>query len=87
MTCQTYLRRQVALLKPKIILLVGRIAAQSLLDTTVPVGKLRGQVHKFPDSEIPMIVTYHPAYLLRRPSEKAKSWDDLKLAMRTYSER
>ncbi len=85
--CQAYLRRQVALLKPSLILVVGRIAAQSLLETTVPVGKLRGQVHHFPDSQIPMIVTYHPAYLLRRPSEKAKSWDDLKLAMRTYSER
>ncbi len=84
--CQSYLKRQVELIKPKLILVVGRIAAQSLLATTTPVGKLRGQVYQFPQTEIPMVITYHPAYLLRRPSEKAKSWQDLKLAMATYNE-
>ncbi len=84
--CQSYLKRQVELIKPKLVLVVGRIAAQSLLATTTPVGKLRGQVYQFPETQIPMIITYHPAYLLRRPSEKAKSWQDLKLAMATYNE-
>jgi len=84
--CQSYLKRQVELIKPKLVLVVGRIAAQSLLATTTPVGKLRGQVYEFPETRIPMIITYHPAYLLRRPSEKAKSWQDLKLAMATYHE-
>lgn len=83
--CQSYLKRQVELIKPDLILVVGRIAAQSLLATTTPVGKLRGQVYQFPGTQIPMIITYHPAYLLRRPSEKAKSWQDLKLAMATYN--
>lgn len=84
--CQSYLKRQVALIKPKMVLVVGRIAAQSLLATTTPVGKLRGKVYQFPDTNIPMVVTYHPSYLLRRPSEKAKSWQDLKLAMAAYNE-
>jgi uracil-DNA glycosylase family 4 len=77
--CRGYLQRQIALLKPKIILAVGRIAAQTLLDTDTPVGKLRGQLHQLGD--IPMVVTYHPAYLLRSPSQKRKSWQDLCLAM------
>lgn len=79
--CFSYLQRQVALLNPKLILVVGRIAAQTLLKTDTPVGKLRGRVHRYPDTDIPMVVTYHPAYLLRRPSEKKKSWEDLKLAL------
>ncbi len=79
--CLPYLQRQVELIQPKLILVVGRIAAQTLLKTDTPVGKLRGQIHTYPDTDIPMIVTYHPAYLLRRPSEKRKSWDDLKLAL------
>ena len=77
--CRGYLERQIALLKPKIILAVGRIAAQTLLATDTPVGKLRGEVHQL--GTIPMIVTYHPAYLLRSPSQKRKSWQDLCLAM------
>ena len=81
--CLPYLQRQVELIQPKLILVVGRVAAQTLLKTDTPVGKLRGQLHTYPDTQIPMIVTYHPAYLLRRPSEKRKSWDDLKLAL-TY---
>ena len=79
--CRPYLERQIALIKPKIILAVGRIAAQNLLRTDVTIGRLRGTVHKLGDT--PVVVTYHPAYLLRSPGEKRKSWDDLKLAMHT----
>jgi DNA polymerase len=77
--CRGYLDRQIALLKPKIILAVGRIAAQTLLATDTPVGKLRGKLHHLGD--IPLVVTYHPAYLLRSPRQKSKSWADLCLAM------
>lgn len=77
--CRSYLDRQIELLKPKIILAVGRIAAQTLLATDTPVGKLRGAVHQF--GEIPMVVTYHPAYLLRSPTQKHKAWQDLCLAV------
>jgi uracil-DNA glycosylase len=77
--CRPHLERQIALVKPKLILAVGRIAAQNLLHTDVTIGKLRGTVHKL--GETPVVVTYHPAYLLRSPGEKRKSWDDLKLAM------
>lgn len=77
--CRGYLERQIALIQPRIILAVGRIAAQLLLDTDTPVGKLRGQLHQY--ANIPMIVTYHPAYLLRSPTQKRKAWQDLCLAM------
>jgi uracil-DNA glycosylase len=79
-SCAPYLARQIALLAPKIILVVGRIAAHSLLATTTPLGKLRQQVHRFEPGNIPMIITYHPAYLLRSPGEKRKAWEDLKFA-------
>jgi DNA polymerase len=78
--CLPYLERQVALLQPGIMLAVGRIAAQNLLATDVPIGKLRGQVHAFGASRIPLVVTYHPAYLLRNLADKARAWDDLCLA-------
>jgi uracil-DNA glycosylase len=78
-SCLPYLRRQIELVAPEAILCVGRIAAQRLLDTDTPIGKLRGRVHRFEGR--PMVVTYHPAYLLRSPGEKRKSWDDLKLAL------
>ena len=78
--CRSYLDRQIALLQPRIILAVGRIAAQTLLETDTPVGKLRGKVHHL--GGIPMVVTYHPAYLLRSPTQKRKSWQDLCLAMK-----
>ena len=81
--CWPFLMRQVDLVKPKIILAMGRIAAQNLLATQTPVGRLRGRVHRFGNSATPLIVTYHPAYLLRSPREKRKSWDDLQLAQRT----
>lgn len=78
--CEPYLFRQIELLQPKIILAVGRIAAQNLLKTDTPIGKLRGQLHHFGRQRIPVVVTYHPAYLLRSPSEKRKTWDDLRFA-------
>ena len=72
------LLRQIALVQPTLLLAVGRIAAQTLLGSTQPIGRLRGQVHTHPDSGLPLVVTYHPAYLLRSPLQKAKAWDDLK---------
>ncbi len=77
--CLPYLQRQVDLVRPRLMLAVGRIAAQNLLATDTPIGKLRGQVHHFGPSQIPVVVTYHPAYLLRSPGEKRKAWIDLKL--------
>jgi uracil-DNA glycosylase len=83
--CQPYLQRQIALLQPKIILAMGRFAVQSLLGSTEPLGKLRGRVHTMPSdaTQTPVIVTYHPAYLLRNMPDKAKAWADLMLAMET----
>jgi uracil-DNA glycosylase len=81
--CIPYLYRQIELINPKLILCVGRIAAQTLLQTDTPIGKLRGKLHRIAGGR-PMIVTYHPAYLLRSPGEKRKSWADLLLAMRTF---
>jgi len=78
--CLPYLHRQVALLKPRIMLVVGRIAAQNLLRTDAPLARLRGRAHEFGAARVPLIVTYHPAYLLRTPSDKRKAWADLKLA-------
>jgi uracil-DNA glycosylase len=78
--CEPYLRRQIALVGPQIILIVGRIAAQHLLRTELPIGRLRGRVHTLPGTDIPLVVTYHPAYLLRSPGEKRRAWDDLRLA-------
>jgi uracil-DNA glycosylase len=82
--CEPFLMRQVSLLKPKIILAMGRFAVQSLLRSSDPIGKLRGRVHHY--QGVPLIVTYHPAYLLRNLEEKARAWDDLCLAAQTYSE-
>ena len=82
--CRAYLERQIELVKPKIILAVGRIAAQNLLGSDEPVGRLRGRPHEF--GGIPLVVTYHPAYLLRSPSQKGKAWHDLCLAMRLATE-
>jgi len=84
--CEPYLMRQIELIQPRIILAVGRIAAQNLLQTETPIGKLRGQVHTFRDTGIPLVATYHPAYLLRSPLEKRKAWQDLQLAVRTLGE-
>lgn len=84
--CLPYLQRQVELLRPKIILAFGRVAAQNLLGTDTPLGKLRGSVHRFGVLNTPVVVTYHPAYLLRSPGEKRKAWEDLKFARRMYAE-
>jgi uracil-DNA glycosylase len=78
--CLPYLEQQIALLKPKVMLAVGRIAAQNLLRTDVTLGRLRQQVHSFGASRVPLVVTYHPAYLLRTPTDKRKAWEDLKFA-------
>jgi len=76
--CQPYLERQVALVQPRVILAMGKFAVQTLLGSDAPVGKLRGQVHRW--RGVPLVVTYHPAYLLRQPADKARAWDDLCLA-------
>ena len=84
--CLPYLERQIALLQPRIILAVGRIAAQNLLATDAPLGRLRGRVHHLGERSTPLVVTYHPAYLLRTPGEKRKAWDDLKFARSLYQQ-
>lgn len=81
--CSAYLQRQVELVGPGLVLAVGRIAAQSLLNDDSPVGRLRGRVHRYGPSGIPLVVTYHPAYLLRSPAQKRKAWSDLCLARQT----
>lgn len=81
--CESYLKRQIALIRPRIILAAGRIAAQNLLKTTEAIGKLRGRVHQY--EGIPLVITYHPAYLLRAPLEKRKAWQDLLLALETLN--
>ncbi|MGE0802134.1 MAG: uracil-DNA glycosylase family protein [Lautropia sp.] len=81
-TCSAYLYRQIALLQPDLLLLLGRFAAQSVLRTETSIGRLRGQVHHYHDGErtIPVVCTYHPAYLLRNLADKQKSWEDLLFA-------
>lgn len=76
--CSAFLRRQIALVQPRLLLAMGRFAVQSLLDSSEPIGRLRGRVHRF--GERPVVVTYHPAYLLRNPADKARAWADLCLA-------
>jgi len=76
--CMPYLERQIQLIQPKLILALGRFAAQTLLNTEETIGRLRGKVHQH--QGVPLIVTYHPAYLLRTPTDKAKAWEDLCLA-------
>jgi len=78
--CSSYLQQQIRLVAPRLILCVGRIAAQTLLATETPIGKLRGQTHQLAATGTPVVVTYHPAYLLRSPLQKRKAWDDLCLA-------
>ncbi|MBU1223056.1 MAG: uracil-DNA glycosylase [Gammaproteobacteria bacterium] len=81
--CRPYLLAQIELIQPKLILALGRFAAQSLLDTDEAIGRLRGRVHQF--QGVPLVVTYHPAYLLRTLPDKARAWEDLCLARRTYA--
>ncbi len=83
--CMPYLRRQIALIQPAVLVALGKTAALSLLqlDPATPVSKLRGTVHRYAD--LPLVVTYHPAYLLRTPADKRKVWADLCLAISTYA--
>jgi DNA polymerase len=76
--CEPFLRRQIELVQPKLFLAMGRFAVQALLGSSEPIGKLRGRVHRYQDR--PLIVTYHPAYLLRNLTDKARAWEDLCLA-------
>jgi DNA polymerase len=76
--CEPFLVRQIELLQPRIILALGRFAVQALLRSDAPIGRLRGQVHRY--QGVPLVVSYHPAYLLRSLPEKAKAWEDLCLA-------
>jgi DNA polymerase len=78
--CAPYLARQIELIAPRVILAVGRIAAQNLLQTDTPIGRMRGRLYHFGPRGIPVVVTYHPAYLLRSPGEKRKAWTDLLFA-------
>jgi uracil-DNA glycosylase len=82
--CLPYLRRQIALVQPRLLLAVGRIAAQNLLATEESLGRLRGRVHRFGELNTPLVVTYHPAYLLRSPADKRKAWEDLKFARNVF---
>ncbi|HEU0187350.1 MAG TPA: uracil-DNA glycosylase [Gallionellaceae bacterium] len=79
--CLPYLQRQIALLQPKVIVALGKTAANALLGRDVTLGSLRGTLHEY--RGIPLVVTYHPAYLLRTPADKAKAWQDLRLAVST----
>ena len=73
--CRAFLDRQIALIRPRVIVALGRVSAQSLLVSDAPLGRLRGGNHRYGD--VPLVVTYHPAYLLRSPADKAKAWTDL----------
>jgi uracil-DNA glycosylase len=85
--CEPYLIRQVALVRPRVVVVMGRFAAQSLLGTTAAIAALRGRAHPLQagDWRVPVIVTYHPAYLLRNLADKAKAWADLCLAQDLYA--
>ncbi len=85
-SCLPYLQRQIALIQPTVLVALGKTAALSLLglDPATPVSKLRGTVHRYQD--LPLVVTYHPAYLLRQLGDKSKAWADLCLAMTTYAD-
>jgi len=80
-TCLPYLQQQIALIQPKLIVALGKTAATALLGREATLGSLRGMLHNY--AGIPLLVTYHPAYLLRSPAEKAKAWQDLCLAQTT----
>ncbi len=83
--CLPYLERQIALIRPRLILAVGRIAMQNLLGTQSSLAGMRGKVHEFGGLKTPLIVTYHPAYLLRKPEDKRKAWEDLKFARSVFA--
>ncbi|OYZ25113.1 MAG: uracil-DNA glycosylase, partial [Hydrogenophilales bacterium 16-64-40] len=81
--CRPYLLAQIELIQPRLILALGRFAAQTLLETDETIGHLRGRVHAL--RKVPVVVTYHPAYLLRNLPDKARAWEDLCLARRTFN--
>jgi len=81
--CRPYLDRQMTLLRPRVIVALGKSAATTLLDVDATIGSLRGRVHRY--DGVPLVVTYHPAYLLRNLPDKAKAWEDLLLARRTLA--
>lgn len=83
--CSAHLKRQIELVRPKLIVAMGRFAAQTLLNSDASVASLRGRVHRY--SEVPLVVTYHPAYLLRNLPDKAKAWADLVFAKKTIAAR
>ena len=78
--CEPYLHSQLSIIKPAIIVALGAVSAQSLLKTTDPIGRIRGKVYHYGETGIPLVPTYHPAYLLRSPTQKRKTWEDLLLA-------
>lgn len=82
-TCLPYLKQQIALIKPKLIIALGKTAATALLGRDATLGSLRGMLHEY--QGVPLVVTYHPAYLLRSPAEKAKAWQDLCFAVKRMS--
>ena len=84
-SCTPYLTRQIELVQPRVLLAVGRIAAQWLLQTDTPIGRIRGRALTFGARNTPLVVTYHPAYLLRSPLDKAKAWTDLCLVKELLS--
>jgi DNA polymerase len=84
--CRPYLERQLELLQPRLIVAAGRVAAQRLLDSSAALSALRGPMHHYGAAATPVVVTYHPAYLLRTPADKAKSWLDLKRIYRLLAE-
>ena len=83
LACEPYLHRQIELIRPKLIVALGKVAVSNLLATDASIASLRGKIHRY--REIPLIVTYHPAYLLRSLHEKAKAWADLRFAVRTLA--
>jgi DNA polymerase len=85
-SCTPYLTQQIDLVRPRVLLAVGRISAQWLLQTDTPIGRLRGRVLAYGERNTPLVVTYHPAYLLRSPLEKAKAWTDLCLVKELLSQ-
>jgi DNA polymerase len=82
--CLPYLDRQIALIRPRLIVALGKSAATALLQVDATIASLRGRVHRYRD--LPLVVTYHPAYLLRNLADKAKAWEDLVLARRTMAQ-
>jgi uracil-DNA glycosylase len=86
--CDAYLARQIALIRPRLIVALGRVSAQALLRTDAPLAALRGKVHRHRGDgfEVPLVVTYHPAYLLRTPADKSRAWADLCLARAAWTD-